>query len=123
MSILSYCNISDFLKSLENGDSKILTAVPGIGKTKAEKILFEAKGKQKKLENVIAKFTSTDITLKKLPESDLISSILLDSLETLGFHRKEVALAEKKIQVHESNLPELNKDTIQLWIRTYLKYL
>jgi Holliday junction DNA helicase RuvA len=122
MSILSYCDIDEFLKSLEKNQSEILTKVPGIGKTRAEKILFEAKSKQKKLENIIAQF-SKDGSTKTAPDSGLMTSILTDSLETLGFNKKEMALAEKKIQVHESGLPPLDKDTIQLWIRTFLKYL
>jgi len=122
MSILSYCNIEDFLKSLENGNSEILMKVPGIGKSKAEKILFEAKNKQKKLENIIGQFSEEGL-MKEASGSSQVSSLLLESLETLGFNRKEVALAEKKVQMHESGLPDLSKDTIQLWIRTYLKYL
>lgn len=122
MSILSYCDTSEFLKSLQEGNSEILTRVPGIGKTKAEKILFEAKSRQKKLENIIHEF-SGDSSEIKIPGTDLVTSILIDSLETLGFNKKEIALAEKKIQVHETGMPDLSKESIQHWIRTYLKYL
>ena len=122
MSILSYCDIEEFLNSLEQGKSHILTTVPGIGKSKAEKILFEAKNKNKKLENIISQFPKT-INSNTSPELNLIRSILTDSLETLGFNKKEIDLAEKKIQIHDSNLPALDKNTIQIWIRTFLKYL
>jgi len=122
MSILSYCNIDDFLSSLKNSSPEILLRVPGIGKSKAEKILFEAKTRHKKLENIIARF-GNDTGSKILSTTDLVNSILIESLETLGFQKKEIAMAEKKIQMHEPDMAPLNKDNIQLWIRTFLKYL
>jgi Holliday junction DNA helicase RuvA len=135
MSILSYCNTSDFLSSLESGNTAYLTGVPGIGKSKAEKIIFEAKLKQKKLEIIKAQWAQknqlsgstgksvTGLIDPSTLKNDIFTDLLTQSLEGLGFSSKEITLAEKKIAMIEKEIPEPALENIQRWIRIYLKYL
>jgi len=134
MSILSYCQINDFLSSLEAANAAYLTGVPGIGKSKAEKILFEAKSKQKKLELLKARWAQSQFNdaLEKTGDktgntgslkNDIFSDLLVQSLEGLGFSPKEISLAEKKISLNEKDLPGSDMENIQKWIRIYLRYL
>lgn len=122
MNILSYCDMSELLLSLEKGDAALLTRVPGIGKSKSEKIIFESKSKQKKLETIKSLIRNETGSLAAL-KNDFLSDLLIESLESLGFNRKEIVLAEKKINQLENNLPAFTQENMQRWIRLYLKYL
>ncbi|MDH4199473.1 MAG: Holliday junction branch migration protein RuvA [Spirochaetia bacterium] len=122
MSILSYCQTREFIEALENENSSFLTKVPGIGKSKSEKIIFEAKGKRKKLEMIKNQLAEKSET-RHSQEKDIFSELLADSLETMGFSKKEISLAEKKILSSNIEIPEISPSNIQQWVRLYLKYL
>lgn len=79
LSILSGIGIDEFINAIEMSKVILLQKIPGIGKTKAEKIIFELKRKLK--------------TLKELsPSEDFSSSTKSDALEalmSLGFDERK----------------------------------
>ncbi len=52
LSILSWLSVERFVQIVAAGDTSSLVVVPGIGKTKAEKLFFEMKRKMKRLEEL-----------------------------------------------------------------------
>lgn len=119
MSILSYCPVDEFLKSLKNGDSSLIVRVPGIGKTKAEKIIFESKSRIKKLDQLLSGMDSTFPE----PTGNAYMEQIFEALDSLGFSSKEVLLAEKKIIASGESLPEKTPENSQAWLRLFLKLL
>lgn len=113
INIVSTLGKDNLLQILRNGDEKALVKVPGIGKTKAEKIIFEAKQKKKKLQTILEEKTST-----KENHFDEIEFTVHDALGQLGFQSKEIAAAKKKITSEE--MPPQEKDYLQEWIQLYL---
>lgn len=81
LSILSAVSFDVFVNCVKTGDAKSLTSIPGIGKTKAEKLIFELKRKIKSLD------TTTDVDL----DINNDGSDAIDALVSLGFDEKKVS--------------------------------
>ncbi len=75
LSILSGITVSELIEAVRSGNPALLTKVPGIGKTKAEKLVFELSRKMKKLEHMIGETTA----------ASAIRSESLEALISLGF--------------------------------------
>lgn len=87
--ILSGINPESLKKSILEGDRRRLTAIPGVGKKSAERILLELKDK-------ISKMTSS----APLPGGNGSSSIeddLVSSLVNLGYHQRTAETAAHKV--------------------------
>ncbi|PKL39210.1 MAG: Holliday junction branch migration protein RuvA [Spirochaetae bacterium HGW-Spirochaetae-1] len=99
LSLLSGISIEDLVRSVQNDDSSRLVKIPGIGKAKAEKLIFELKRKLKKIESIpAASGTATGIR-----------NDALEALVSLGF---DEARAAKVIDgVREGN-PEATLETV-----------
>ncbi|OGD66658.1 Holliday junction DNA helicase RuvA [Candidatus Berkelbacteria bacterium RIFCSPHIGHO2_12_FULL_36_9] len=79
MNILSKSNIEQIKKAILNNDTTLLTAIGGVGKKIASKIIIELKNKLGGLE---------EIDLGSLGEE---SNELLDAMSALGYKKMEIA--------------------------------
>ncbi|MGI6550237.1 MAG: Holliday junction branch migration protein RuvA [Syntrophomonadales bacterium] len=102
MAILGHFEPGDFYRAVASQDLKTLTAVPGVGKKSAERLMFELKDRIP-----LASFDSG-------PEGGEVGT-LLDALMALGYSREEVYpqvmnLVEKgKLGTLEENLRQILK--------------
>ena len=88
LAILAGISIKRFVEAVETDRAELLTKIPGIGKSKAEKIIFEAKKKVKKLQAITG-----EIVGEKTSGNDA-----LEALITLGFEDKKAAAALNAVQ-------------------------
>jgi len=82
LSILSNIDVETFKLAIANQDPKILTSIGGIGRKRAEKLVFELKEKFKS-------FYGPDYAGKLTPEFSDIQKDAIAALEALGYPRKE----------------------------------
>lgn len=85
LALLSGMSVDDLASAVENGETGLLTRVPGIGKKTAERLLLELKGK--------LHATGTDAAL---PQSDAKADILA-ALLALGYNEREANAALKTV--------------------------
>lgn len=119
------------LKALVHGEEKILTKTPRVGKSKAEKIIFESKGRKKKLQELADKVAgkNTSSNQPSQAEADLGNEeeITLfqveEALVSLGFQKKEIDGAYGKISKSKIELPAFSEDNLQELIRIFLSHL
>lgn len=107
LSILSGISVERFVDAVQNDRSDMLTNISGIGKSKAEKIIFEAKKKVKKLRSISSENT----------EETYYGNDAIEALIALGFEDKKAAAAIKAVQ---SEFPEA---TVEKRIKEALKIL
>ena len=101
LKILSEAKSDDIINSIYNEDSGFLKEISGIGKKKAEQIIFELKERiRKRYDILISGNESIKYNSKKYIE-------VISALESLGFTKKEVKLAIDKISEEEN---KENKD-------------
>ena len=81
LAILSGIEIDELFEAVKHDNPSILIKIPGIGKSKAEKLIFEIKRK-------IKKFKDFTIDTKKAP---LVNRDAYDALISLGFDEARVA--------------------------------
>lgn len=107
LSILSGISIGMLIDAVQNDHADLLTKIPGIGKTKAEKLIFELKRKQKKL----SQFTGA------VKEKRTVNNDAVEALVSLGFDEgKSVRIVEEIIK-NNSDAP------IELIIKEALRFL
>ena len=107
LSILSGITIDGLIESVKNENMALLTKIPGIGKSKAEKLIFELKRKSKKLES----FT-------KISEGKpSIRNDAVDALVSLGFDES------KSHKAIEDSIKENPNYTLEQIIKESLRYL
>ncbi|HQA53354.1 MAG TPA: Holliday junction branch migration protein RuvA [Spirochaetota bacterium] len=85
ISILSGIDIDRFADAIINSDIEVLTRIPGIGKTKAEKIIFELSRKKNLFKGHISGETKTE-------KNDAIEALI-----SLGYDEKNVTGTISKI--------------------------
>ncbi len=107
LSILSGISIPELLQAVKNDNPSMLIKIPGIGNTKAEKLIFELKRKIKKLEEF-----SIDIPSKPSIKNDAV-----EALTSLGFDES------KSIKLIEAILSENADASIENVVKTALKKL
>ncbi len=109
LSILSNIDVNTFKLAVANQDPKILTSIGGIGKKRAEKLIFELKEKFKS-------FYGPDYGGTIKTEFSEIQKDAIIALETLGYSRKEALETVIKIPIKEDT-------TVELLIKEALKEL
>ena len=87
LSVLSSFTPEDFQKSIIAGDAKRLTAVPGLGKKTAQRLILE-------LEGTLVDFERTDVPGSKTRKVSA-SIQATDALLGMGFTKQEIELASK----------------------------
>lgn len=85
ISILSGLDIDRFADAINNSNTEILTRIPGIGKAKAEKIIFELSRKK----NIFKDHISTETKTEK---NDAIEALI-----SLGYDEKNVSATVSKL--------------------------
>lgn len=111
-SILSGMNASELSSHLRSGNINALTAIPGIGKKTAERMVVELRDKISKAVS-IAESVSSDTTA-----SSTIRSEALMALMSLGFNQQ---VAEKAIRL-ASNEPGGNSFSVEELIKRALRH-
>lgn len=91
MSILSAVNSADFVRAVRSSDEKRLTAIPGIGKKTAQRLIFELKDK------LGGAFDSGQSVEAETVRSSGVADDVLDALEALGYGRSEVVSAVAEV--------------------------
>jgi Holliday junction DNA helicase RuvA len=117
MNLISTIGGAELLEALKAGDVKTLTKVPGVGKTRAEKLCFEAKSKKARLKKL------SESAGKQSVQTVTQDELLVQALFSLGYSQKEIDQAADKIR-KLPNLPHApTRENLQDWIRLYLRHL
>ena len=95
ISILSGITIGRLLDAVQQEDTALLTKIPGIGKAKADKLIFELKRKQKKL----AQFTGRDRAVH------IINNDAVEALVSLGFDEGKSVRAVEDLMKNQPDAP------------------
>ncbi len=105
LSILSGISIGRLVDAVQTGNSALLTKIPGIGKTKAEKLIFDLKRKIKKLEHYAG-----DTGKPHIHKNDAV-----EALVTLGFDEaKSAKIVDEIIRNNPSaSIEAIIKDALQ----------
>ncbi len=100
LAILGEATVDDLELAIASGDDQVLTRVAGIGKKKAQKIIFELKEKYEGLALVMG-------------DSAAASSDLLDILKKLGYSEKEAREAARHIPNDAATIEEKVKAALR----------
>ncbi len=100
ISVLQYLSPADIVTAVENGDAKLLTTVPGIGKKTAERICFELADRihRKGFEPL------ADVAAASAAGGQSNPAGVLDALETLGFDRASALHAYKRALAQDASI-------------------
>jgi len=106
ISILSGISIHLLVEAVQSENPGLLTKIPGIGKTKAEKLVFELKRKLKKLQS----FTGEAV------EPNTCKNDAVEALVTLGFDDAKSARAVDEIVKNNpaASVEAIIKDALKL---------
>ncbi|MBV6493949.1 MAG: Holliday junction ATP-dependent DNA helicase RuvA [Turneriella sp.] len=116
MGIISTLGADVLLNSLIHDDVASLVKVPGVGKTKAQKLCFEAGTKKAKLEKLSAAASATMRT------SDETDELLTQALMSLGYSSKEIQVATEKLK-NKDKPEKVTRENLQEWIKLFLQQL
>lgn len=115
MGIISTIGGDELISALLAGDVAALVKVPGVGKTKAEKLCFEANAKKVRLEKLaVSESKSTEFRTDEL---------VTQALGTLGYSLKEISAAAEKLKRIVEKPKAVSRENLQEWIRLYLQNL
>jgi holliday junction DNA helicase RuvA len=118
MGIISTIGADALFTALLAQDVAALVKVPGVGKTKAEKLCFEANAKKARLEK-LAEGKKTGKTAEKATADDLV----VQALVSLGYSVKEIQGASEKLKKSADKPAVVTRENLQEWIRLYLRNL
>ncbi len=99
LSILSGLKIENLVRAIQAEDVRSLSAVSGIGKKTAERIVFELKDKVTDLAVDIKPSAASDISSGVTVHQEIISIC-----ENLGYKRADIETVMKQLTVEEKNL-------------------
>lgn len=117
MNLISTIGGAELLAALRAQDSVALTKVPGVGKTKADKLCFEANAKKARLE----KLAAPAVTGAKQPAAQQTDDLLAQALLSLGYSAKEIQAASDKLKKVADKPATVSRENLQEWIRLYLR--
>jgi len=106
ISLLSGISPEMLIDSVRNGNTAALTRIPGIGKTKAEKLIFDLKRKLPQLERISGP--------SALPSSQKLDAV--EALAALGFDESKASACIDGILKSSDNptLEELIKEALKI---------
>lgn len=127
ISLLSNMEADQILALLEDQKPENFTKIPGVGKAKAQKMVFEATQKKKRLSELrraLHRSTpgETPLTQPGSPE-EIAQEIIEEALSGLGFQKKEIDRASAQIEKSQEHPAEKTQENVQEWVRLYLKFL
>jgi len=128
ISLLSNMDADQILALLEDAKAESFTKIPGVGKAKAQKMVFEAQQKKKRLSELrraIRRVQPGEGTAAPLlgSESELAQEIIEEALIGLGFQKKEIDRAAAQIEKSGEHPQEKTSENVQEWVRLFLKFL
>ncbi len=108
ISLLSGLSVERLVDAVKNQNSGILTKIPGIGKSKAEKLIFELSRKVKKLEQ----FSGTG------EEHVSAGNDAVEALMALGFEEQKSSKCVSEILKNNENMTieELIKEALKILV-------
>lgn len=115
LNLISAIGAEKLSEALQTEDRAVLVKAPKIGKAKADKILFEASSRLKKL----PVFTGSDRKIPQNENMNPVSERVLEALENLGFKKAEIEKVSVKIESDEAN-SNLSEEAL---LRAYLQLL
>lgn len=115
--LVSALATKELLAILEKGEVTKLTKIPRVGKSRAERIIFECRKRTAKLREL--QLISGDSMETSHPSFDDFLQVK-EALLQLGFKAQEIERAKNKIQKEKLNLDSLS---VQDLVRIYLRYL
>lgn len=98
LSIISSINIDLLMEAVRRQEAALLTAIPGIGKAKADKLVFELKRKIKKLEQ----YASPDSSGSR---ASSVKNDAIEALVSLGFDEIKALNAVENILTKFPDIP------------------
>ncbi len=106
LSILSGITIGRLIQAVQTDNSSLLTTIPGIGKAKAEKLVFELKRKLKKL----TQYAGRSEENVRTPREDAV-----EALVSLGFDESKSSRAVDSIIARnpESSIEHIIKESLK----------
>jgi holliday junction DNA helicase RuvA len=107
LSILAGIDSGSLIEAVHNSNTLLLTKIPGIGKSKAEKLVFELKRKISKLESFSA----------PVSKNSTIRNDAIEALVSLGFDESRAAKSVNEI------LEKFNDIPIETLVKNALKHL
>lgn len=117
MNLISTIGGAELLSALRAQDAAALTKVPGVGKTKADKLCFEANAKKARLEKLGISAAAGGKQTAPQPTDDL----LVQALVSLGYSAKEIQTASDKLKKVADKPAAVSRENLQEWIRLYLR--
>lgn len=117
MNLISTIGGVELLAALRAQDAAALTKVPGVGKTKADKLCFEANAKKARLDKLAASGTAGGKQVSIQPTDDLLAQALI----SLGYSVKEIQAASDKLKKVADKPAAVSRENLQEWIRLYLR--
>ena len=112
LSILSTVTPENLAMAILNSDEKALTAVPGVGKRIAQRIILELKDKTSKEADAIAKAGFTPAISGKNTVGGK-SADAAAALAVLGYTQSEIAAAMRKIDIEALTVEEIIKQVLK----------
>ena len=106
LSIISSLSVEEFINAIKVENIGLLTKVPGIGKSKGEKLIFDLKRKLKKLEHL-------DVIKD---ESSIKRNDAINALHALGFDEYKSAQAVSEVLKNDdvADVESIIKKSLQL---------
>ncbi|MDH5736894.1 MAG: Holliday junction branch migration protein RuvA, partial [Gammaproteobacteria bacterium] len=110
LAILSSLTVSHLVQCIKQNDIKRLTAVPGIGKKTAERLMIEMRDRLQEWDHLMVASPDTSAADKVNPiEADVEAALV-----NLGYKPQEAALALASIQWSEEEVPLISfEETIK----------
>lgn len=107
LSILSGITPGELLNAVRNENPAVLVKIPGIGKSKAEKLVFELKRKIKKLEDLVLEVT----------DAGSLRTDAVEALMSLGFDERKSSAAVDAVIANNPGI------SIESLVKTSLRQL
>lgn len=117
MGLISTIGGEALLAALLAQDVAALVKVPGVGKTKAEKLCFEANAKKARLEKL------TQVRAGGKAPVATADDLIVQALTSLGYATKEIQSASERLKKVTDKPAAVTRENLQEWIRLYLKNL
>jgi Holliday junction DNA helicase RuvA len=114
VAVLSGVDSRDLVAAVQRGDVARLTAIPGIGKKTAERIVLELRDRLSQLATVVPADAAPAVS-----SGDRLRADLLSALENLGYHRAQADKAVDKVlaSTSERSFEQSLKDALRELMR------
>ena len=113
LAILSHITPSKFALAVISNDIAILKKIPGIGPKTAQRVILELKDKLKKEQQVTSETSEEEISSfgQAIAEDEKITEAV-SALQVLGYSRKEIADALKKLDLSTLSVEDIIRKSL-----------